>query len=465
MSKEREILKAGLWYTLGNILVKAIAFLSLPIFTNLLTPEEFGVFGTYQAYETIITVFMCLGISGTVRTAYNDYSENFDRYISSIIFPVIAIFLLLIVVDIVYAISFKDNYISLFVLALILNCLGNSIRDILSSRYIILNKYKQNLLMSLLTSVLNIGISYYLCVAAFSDHKDLGRIWGTVFASLIVAFVFLAFQLRNSSKIIWPKAWKYAILLGLPLILHQLSISVLGQSDKIMIQKLIGSSSAGIYSSMVTIMLVPQAVLNSLDNAWAPWFFKVIRNPMSISLQKEIQLFNRNIIWLFVFIIILFQLISAEIVEYMVGNDYREGLVLLYIFSISVFANLLYIFAVNVEYYYKKMVQISVFTSISAFLNIIFNIIGIYFWGYIGAAFSTVLSRFVLLYLHTIQARKLLGYDCVNISCIIFSLSIVCTFSFFVYSVRDQFFIRAFIGIILFVSLVYFAYTKFYKIK
>ena len=44
MKKDGNALKAGVGYTIGNILVKGINFLTLPLFSRLLTTAEFGVY-------------------------------------------------------------------------------------------------------------------------------------------------------------------------------------------------------------------------------------------------------------------------------------------------------------------------------------------------------------------------------------------------------------------------------------
>lgn len=463
MSKEKDFLNSGIWYTVGSILTKAIVFLALPLFTNILSTEEFGIFATYNAYEIILSVFVSLGISGTVRAAYNDYKNDFERYISSITIPILIISIGLIIIDGIYAICFRDGYISLFILALILNCLGNSVREILSSRYVILNQYKQNLLMSLMMSVLNIGISYYLCLSAFSEHKELGRIWGTVFASVVVAILFMSAQLKRNSKVIWPKAWKYAFVVGTPLILHLLSVSVLGQSDKLMIQHFENFSAAGIYGAMATIILVPQAILSSVDNAWAPWFFNIVTQDRKPEIQREIQNFNGRIVWIFAIIIILFQIVVTEIVHLMVSSEYRIGQDLLYIFSISVFVNFLYIFAVNVEYYYKKTGKISLYTLISAVCNIVFNIIGIMLWGYIGAAYATLLSRILLLVLHSKEAKILSGYPTLNVNTVFYSFFVVSVAAFIAYLIKDMVIIRVIAFCVLFTVLLRVVYKQFYK--
>lgn len=465
MSKEKEFLKSGIWYTIGNVLTKAIAFLALPIFTNLLTTEEYGIFGTFQAYEILLSVFISFGITGTIRAAYNDYKDSFERYVSCLTIPIFIISILLVILDGIYAFVFRDGYISLFILALILNALGNAIREIISSKFVIQNKYAKYLLMSFMMSVLNIVVSYYLCVQAFADHKELGRIWGTVFASLFVALVFLFAQFKKDAKVIWPSAWKYAFVLGIPLILHQLSTSLLGQCDKLMIQHLDGFASAGIYTAMMTIMLIPQVIYGSIDNAWAPWFFNIVAKDRNPAVQREIQTFNGKIVIFFAIIIILFQLAATEIVRLTVSSEYRVGQTLIYVLSVSVFVNFLYIFAVNVEYYYKKTAIISFYTLIAAIFNIVVNIIGILLMGYIGAAFATLISRLLLLCLHSKSARKLSGYSSIQSKTIVCSFMVVAVAAVLTYWIRDFFVVRCFVFAAVLSILLYYTYKNFYRVN
>ena len=75
--------KAGLAYTVGNVLLKGIAFLTLPIFSRILTTEEVGFYNLYVSYETILTIFVGLCLYGSLRTAKYDYRQEFDSYVSS----------------------------------------------------------------------------------------------------------------------------------------------------------------------------------------------------------------------------------------------------------------------------------------------------------------------------------------------------------------------------------------------
>ena len=60
-------LSAGIAYTCGNLLVKAIPFFTLPIFTRLLSTADFGLYNIFLAYENIISILLGFGLNGTIR--------------------------------------------------------------------------------------------------------------------------------------------------------------------------------------------------------------------------------------------------------------------------------------------------------------------------------------------------------------------------------------------------------------
>ena len=82
---KNKVVRAGIAYTIGNVLLRGIAFLTLPIFTRILTTQEFGLFNVYVSYETILTIFSGVCLYGSLRTAWYDYRTSFDQYVSSIL--------------------------------------------------------------------------------------------------------------------------------------------------------------------------------------------------------------------------------------------------------------------------------------------------------------------------------------------------------------------------------------------
>lgn len=74
--------------------------------------------------------------------------------------------------------------------------------------------------------------------------------------------------------------WKYALLFNVPLIPHYLANYALGQSDRIMIGKLIGSSEAAFYSVAYTISMMMMLIISAINNSFIPYLYKELDKKM-----------------------------------------------------------------------------------------------------------------------------------------------------------------------------------------
>ena len=72
--------KAGIGYTVGNILVKGINFVSLPVFSRLLSTEEFGIYNIFIAYDAILYVILGMALHSSVKSAFYEY-KKIDEYV------------------------------------------------------------------------------------------------------------------------------------------------------------------------------------------------------------------------------------------------------------------------------------------------------------------------------------------------------------------------------------------------
>ncbi len=69
--KQSKVFKAGIGYTIGNVMVKGINFLAIPIFSRLLTTEEMGLYTVFAAYEAVLFVFIGMALHSSIRSAKN----------------------------------------------------------------------------------------------------------------------------------------------------------------------------------------------------------------------------------------------------------------------------------------------------------------------------------------------------------------------------------------------------------
>lgn len=76
MAGKNTALKAGLGYTIGNVLVKGINFLTLPLFSRLLTTAEFGVYNVFLSYDAILSVLIGLALHSSIKSAHYEFKKN-----------------------------------------------------------------------------------------------------------------------------------------------------------------------------------------------------------------------------------------------------------------------------------------------------------------------------------------------------------------------------------------------------
>ena len=77
-------IKAGFWYVISNFMVKAVAFITTPIFARLMTRSEYGEFSNFASWQATLLVLTGAELHNTVSRAYYDYREDFDGYLSTV---------------------------------------------------------------------------------------------------------------------------------------------------------------------------------------------------------------------------------------------------------------------------------------------------------------------------------------------------------------------------------------------
>ncbi len=438
---EKKAVKAGLWYTIGNILLKGCIFLTLPIFTKILSTTDFGIYSSYIALEGIISAVIGMGLYGTIKNAKIDFKEKFNDYLSTIIcFSLFVLFIFIILSNSLYFLYGDFIGYSRFIInVLILQSYGSFLIHLYGSKLNIEFKYKSYLGVTFFNTIGNIILSIILILYVFPYQRYLGRIVGSALPIIIVSVIIVLYILKNG-KDYWNKKYiKYAILIGLPLVPHVVSQSLLSQFDRIMIEKMIGASEGGIYSYIYTICTILFIIVQSLDNAWNPWvYIRLSENNTSIikkSFTKYIDFFS--------ILTLGFLCLSPEIVVLFAGSEYWSGIDLIIPLTVSNYFVFLYMLPVGIEYYHKKTKFISLGTVCATIANLVLNFIFIKLFGFKAAAYTTLISYILLFVFHWIMASKYELSELYDIKHIIKTSSLIFAFSIIIYLIG----IRSMLGI------------------
>lgn len=409
--ESNEVVNAGIGYTIGNIFIKGISFLTIPLYTRLMTTGDYGIYNTYVAYVGMATFLVCLGLDPTLKNAEQEFPERRQTYLSTIYILTLEATALFLVVLFVYG-DWLSRFLGLTkgtLFLLVLNAEATAVVNIYNIKLSLSYSSKSYLKIAFFQTFLGIGLSVTLMLTLFEKNRYLGRIVGTMIPAVCVAVLILwnSIAKMNLSDRFNKAMAAYSLRLGLPLIPHLLAQIINAQFDRIMISRMVGYNQSGIYSFTYNIAVILQIVYQSLDNVWSPWFFQ----RMAKAEYERIKNSSKKYTALIAFLTVSLMTISKEFIKIFSTQAYWEGRTIALTLIEGIFFLFLYTLPVGVEYYTKNTKYIAFGSMLTAILNVVLNYFGIKYYGYEAAADTTLISYIVLLVIHWVIANRIFSLE------------------------------------------------------
>lgn len=399
-SSTKKLLKGTSIYTFSNILTKAGSILLLPLFTRLLTPEEYGVIGLLKPIISFIPLFFIFGLYVSQTRIYVDVKDN-PKKLGSYIYSLniflwivnILIFLLLIfpLREVILGKIIDFNKISFYpyvLLALIIGFIN--IFNRLSQNYYAINyNFKKKATGSILSFIISNSIA--LLLIYYYDYGALGKFVGMfVSNSFLLAFWYFNY-IKKANLTFNINYLKDSLNIGFPVMLSSITGVLLTYGDRIILSKYLPLEIVGIYSLAYTGGMILNIVIDSFNSVWLPMFNELMdssnKEKFSIISNKLTQL-----ILVIIFICLLGQLFNKEIITFVLPVSYNDTISFLpYILFGIVFEGVSHFFK-NIFIYYKETIYLPILTFISSILNLGINIALIPKYGAMVAVYSTIIS-------------------------------------------------------------------------
>ena len=186
---------------------------------------------------------------------------------------------------------------------------------------------------------------------------------------------------------------------------------VMDQFDRIMIQKLVGLTAAGIYSVAYNAGMLLKIVTQSANNALIPWEYERLE-------KKQMKEFDNVLFVVFIAvacIAMFFICFAPEMMRILAGEKYYEAVYAIPPVVIGLFFLFMYTTFANVEFFYEQNRFTMYISMIGAVANIIMNYFGIKMFGYIAAAYTTLICYIIFAFSHyvymTYSVKKALQID------------------------------------------------------
>ena len=455
-----KFLTASIIYFIGNILLKSINFITLPIFTRLMLPEEYGMYSLYTASLGILSIFIGLQIQGTVNISYGNRNiKQFEEYVSNItLFPLIGTLIgLIFLIFIPQIVQLLEVPSLAFGIMMMIQAFWSIVISIYQSELVIKKQPKKHLIFSLVTTLANVLFSVGF-VLMLKNNTYSGRvIAGVISNALVGMYICIKFIPRINIKTL-KKDWYDGLKLSLPLIFHNLSNQILNVADRYMLSSWKSASDVAIYSFSYNLGSIINMIWFSINNAWIPWYFDQLKAKNTFLIKE----YSKQYIIFFIWLTSCFLLVSPELVYLMGGNNYINGIYIVPLIAVGYFFVFYYSFYVNYQFYKQKTHLIPLATMSAAVINIILNICLIPRFGVIGAALTTAISYFLLLFFHYIMTTYVLKHRDMPSKYLINSVIFMTCITIIVYFILNQIIIR---GIILISAIFIYGLYVLHKLK
>ena len=380
-----------------SVLQKSISVITLPIFTRIMTTRQYGQFTIYHSWLNILTILTTLRLNYAVfNRGMSKYSEDRDSYTSTMQMVTAAAALILFGVFLVFQerIQAMIELPKMIIAAMFLELVVTPAISFWTIRKRYEFNYRPVVIRTLLMLFLNTAIGV-IAVLSF-EEKGYARILSAIFVNALFGVAIFVINLRAAPKVfVWEYA-KFAILFNLPLIVHYLSIYVLDQFDKIMVQEMVSIEATAIYGVAYHAGTMMKIFTQSLHQTMVPWQYGKLKEKKYREIDDNLFLILAAIS----VIMICFSLCAPELMLVLGGEKYREARFIIAPVALGMVFSFAYSSFASIEIYYD-INRFTMYISLgAAILNVALNYIGIKIYGYTAAAWTTAICYFIMAVSH-----------------------------------------------------------------
>jgi O-antigen/teichoic acid export membrane protein len=413
----KHTLKHTAIYSIGNLGLKAIGLILLPLYTTHLTLSDYGELALLQVTSTLFVSFFSLQLStAMMRWCSNEKNENEKK---ALVFTSFGFTWILVVVLNVLLVFFYGNLSTLF--------FGNSGYErlfkilFISASIEILNYFpfqlirlKEKSLFYVIITAVRFSLILSLNVIFVAKMKM--GIEGVLISQLIGQAVTLISTIpllfRNMTFSLRIQETKMMIKFSFPLVFVSIATMLLSLGDRYIIKYILDYAEVGVYSLGFKIAsVINMFLIQSFNIGFLPIAYKIFEKP-------EANRFFSKTLTYYTFTLVIFSFVisgfSREIITAIARNSefytaYKVVPLLCFPFILK---GIQYIFALGLHFV-KKTKYNAVIVGTISLLNIGLNLLFIPILGIYGAAISTIICWIIItiLYYRITQRYYHVGYE------------------------------------------------------
>lgn len=414
---------------LSNIVLKAIQFFLLPLYTQYLSPTELGISDSITSFTAFLFPLLVMAFDSAFSAFYYEQGEKQSEKVFNT-----TLFFLLFQSLIPILLSFTSGFISKILFGSIRYSLGVKLAlfavsiNLFYLPFALLtrmqNRMKTFAIINVMSSLAMICSNVFFVSVLKWGYASM--LMSTFLVNILQVILYLMtckirITKKYSNKRLFSKMLHYA----LPFIPMTVSTWILNMSDRYMLLYFSGESQVGIYGIGGRFVTIINVVISGITTAYASFAFKSFRDENAKEMFSDIV----NVIFVFLAgICTTVSLFGKEIIILMTTEEYYETYLFLPELMFSQLAYALYTFIGYGIAFKKESKYFFYSVTAGAVINVILNIVLLPSFGARGAALTTLTGMICMFYIGSYFSQKLYPCDYAlgKINIVFFLLFVIC---------------------------------------
>jgi len=433
----RDLFKHSSVYGLGQVLGRLASVIMLPVYTNYLLPEDYGVIALLDFAAGIMAILIGAGIGAAITRYHFAVQDEEGR--NQVWWTGLSIVMMTGAAVLLLTMFFREPLAELtlgaqvtqgaFFYALVLPTLWLNVVGRVLDNYLRVRKWSGTSVgVNFICLVLNIGLNVYFLVAL--DLGVAGILTGNLLAGGVSTFILLVIFLKNQESYSFHYPFVGKLLrFGGPLILTAVLSSLMHQADRYLLRLYTDLDQVGIYSLAYTISQgVYFLCFMPFTMIWRVLVYEIADH--SDAKQNYIQVFEYSTYGL-ALIMLGVALFAKPILALMVAPAFLPAADLI---PIGCLAFLLFSFHEHFKIpvvLAKSTVTLVPVVIVAVLINIGVNMLLIPIYGIAGAAWASVITYGAYSFGGLWCYRRVDKYDYPLLKCLIIVFGMVASFGMY----------------------------------
>ncbi len=406
MGKYKKLLSNMAILGAGTFISKVLVFLLMPLYTALLTTEQFGTADILTQTANLLIPLAALGISDGLFRFALDCGEDKRKQVftNAILVITLGIIPLALVIQLLRFISIYDGYVWLVLFYI---CAAN-LHSVCANYVRACDKAKVFAIQGIANTALTILLNVIFLVVL--DMGVLGYVLSVAVADITVTVVlFIVCRLyrdisfKKPDKAILGSMLKFSI----PYIPITLMWTITSACDRFIVTAYSGAAENGLYAAAYKLPTLISLAGGVFIEAWQ---FSSVNDAKPDERAKFFENVHKNYMGIMFMGTSMLVLLSKVLTLLLLDDAYYASWKYVPVLGIAMLFSAFSAFMGSVYFLEKRSMRSLVTATAGALVNVVLNFILIVRYGAMGAAIATVVSYVVVYVLRAYDTRKYLKF-------------------------------------------------------